>query len=269
MGVAASAQTGPVAGQPFSLHVLPYAEARAALHEAEQRDQYRLKCHTDRLNAISRTGQSYNAAKQSDTERERCEAHIRGLPLPPVFNALGPVSVVYLMPTADGGMPHTRPPRVICLPMSPSPVSAETMQHELWHIHQRVFPARWHTFLRERWDFVPFNGNLPEKLSGALRHNPDTLEQPLWVWRGEWVPVCLFTNPTTPSLNDTAVWFYNTKRGMYITTVPAEMAHFFGSRGTLPPVAYEHPYELAAYLLASGGERSTAYEALKGEFGGV
>lgn len=266
MGVAASSDAGADTKQPFSLHVLPYADARVALYEAEQQDQYRLKCHTDRLNAISRAGQSYVAAKQSETEREQCEAHIRGLALPSVFTNLGPVSVVYLMPTADGGMPHTRPPRLICLPMSPSPVSAETMQHELWHIHQRAEKARWHTFLRERWNFVPYEGGLPEKLSGALRHNPDTLEQPLWLWRGEWVPVCIFTNPTTPTLNDTAVWFYNTKRGQYITVVPAEMTHFFGSR--LPPVAYEHPYELAAYLLASGGHACPGYDALKGEFGG-
>jgi hypothetical protein len=265
MGVAASAEVPGAGAQPFSLHVLPNADARQALFEAEQKDQYRLKCQTDRLNAVARAGQAYVAAKQSETERVRCEEHIRGLPLPSAFERLGSIRVVYLMPSADGGMPHTRPSNVICLPMSPSLVSAETMQHELWHIHQRTFPDRWRRFLRERWDFVPYNGGLPEKFNGMLRHNPDTLEQPLWLWRGEWVPVCLFTNPTTPTLSDTAVWFYNTKRGSYVTAVPAEMHHFFGDG--LPPVAYEHPYELAAYLLASGRTpTSPGYEALKGEW---
>lgn len=267
MGVA---QSTPVPeGQSFSLHVLPYADARVALFEAELKDNYRAKCQMDRLNAVARDGQVYVAAKQSETERERCEAHVRGLlPSPGEFAVLGRVNVVYLMPTADGGLPHTRPPRVVCLPMSPIPVSAETMTHELWHVHQRAFPDRWAAFLRDRWNFVPYRGSLPDKFNGVLRHNPDTLAQPLWLWRNEWVPVCLFTNPTTPTLSDTAVWFYNTKRGMYVTAVPAEMVHFFG--GDLPPVAYEHPYELAAYLLASGRTpTSPGYGALKGEFGGT
>jgi hypothetical protein len=257
MGVAASSQAETV---PFSLRVLDHGDARAALLEAELQDNYRAKCYSDRLNAIARTGQSYVAAKLTETERVRCEQHIQQLGISAAFGGLGPVEVVYLMPSADGGLPHTRPQKLICLPMSPTPVPAETLQHELWHVHQRAFPDRWLAFLRDHWHFAPYHGGLPEKFHGMLRHNPDTLAHPLWIWRGEWVPVCLFTNPTTPTLKDTAVWFYNAQKGMYVTTPPAPMLAFFGS--SLPAVAYEHPYELAAYLLASGPGGSEAHRAL-------
>jgi hypothetical protein len=265
MGVGASTESGAKATRaPFSLHVLPYGEARAALLEAELQDNYRAKCYADRLNSIARTGQSYVAAKQTETDRAVCEQHIQRI-APREFAGLGPVEVVYLMPSADGGLPHTRPPRLICLPMSPSPVSAETLNHELWHVHQRAFPDKWARFLRDHWNFVPYHGTLPEKFHNMLRHNPDTLAHPLWLWREEWVPVCLFTNPTTPTLKDTAVWFYNTRKGQYTTSPPAPMLAFFGAN--LPSVAYEHPYELAAYLLASGESRgSDALRRLKEAF---
>jgi hypothetical protein len=260
MGVAASSLAEPA---PFSLRVLDHEKGRVALLEAELQDNYRAKCYSDRLNAIARAGQSYVAAKLTETDRVQCEQHIQGLGMSPAFGDLGPVDVMYLMPSADGGLPHTRPSRLVCLPMSPTPVSAETLTHELWHVHQRVFPDRWLAFLRDHWQFTPYRGDLPDKFQGMLRHNPDTLAHPLWIWRGEWVPVCLFTNPTTPTLKDTAVWFYNAQKGMYITTPPASILAFFGP--SLPAVAYEHPYELAAYLLASGSGESDAHRALRKE----
>jgi hypothetical protein len=256
-----------VARPSFSLTVLSNPDARAALLEAERGDQYRVACYADRLNAIARTGQSYVAAKQSDTDRAHAQTHLTQLQhsIPSTLQTLGNVEVAYLMPSADGGLPHTRPTRLICLPMRPTPVSIETILHELWHVHQRVNKARWHHFLSSRWHFVPYKHSLPDKFQGMVRLNPDTLETPLWLWKNEWVPVCVFTNPTTPTLQDTAVWFYNTQKGQYSTTVPAAMAAFFGT--TLQAVAYEHPYEMGAYFLASDRpSMCEAYAQLKAEF---
>ena len=253
-----------VAAPSFSLTVLPYAEARAALLDAEHQDHYRERCHNDRLNSIARAGQSYVAAKQTDTERVRCQAHLSRL-LPSQFHGLGPVEVAYLLPSADGGLPHTRPSKLLCFPMSSSPVSQETLNHELWHVHQRTYRDQWRRFLKDAWHFVPYHETLPDKFNGMIRFNPDTLTEPLWIWQNTWVPVCLFTNPTTPTLKDTAVWFYNPHKKMYVTTIPPAMAEFFGT--ALPVVAYEHPYELAAYLLASGRPTPCrAYETAKDEF---
>jgi hypothetical protein len=252
---------------PFSLTVLSYGDARIALLDAELKDHYREACYADKLNNIARTGHSYVAAKQSDADRAHLQQHITGLiaHLPTQLKTLGSVEIVTLLPSADGGLPHTRPTRVICLPMSPSPVSLETLTHELWHIHQRVHTGRWAHFLREAWGFEPYTGSLPDKFTGMARYNPDTLAHPLWIWNRTWVPVCLFTNPTTPTLKDTAVWFYNAQKGLYVTQPPTEMGAFFGT--TLPAVAYEHPYELAAYLLASGRPAPCkAYEIAKQNF---
>ena len=254
---------------PFLLNVLKSnGPAQAALTAAEAADNYRARCAAERLNASARDNQVYAAGRMSEEEYDRHSNYLFTLApyLSTELKELGTVDVAYLMPSADGGMPHTRPRSLICFPLSASPTTMETLSHELWHIHQRLQKERWHRFLENRWNFVPYKGALPDKLRSALRFNPDTLETPLWVWRDEWVPVCIFTNPTTPTFKDTAVWYYNTKRKYYVTTAPAAYLDMFGR--SLPSAAYEHPYELAAYMLSlQHRSRCPAFRLLFGEFG--
>ena len=50
-----------------------------------------------------------------------------------------------------------------------------------------------------------------------------------------------------------------------MTQAPSAYLTMFGR--TLPPSAYEHPYELAAYMLSLQYQpRCPAFESLKGEF---
>jgi hypothetical protein len=259
-------QTAPVF---FSLKILESdGTAQQALVAAEASDHYRSRCAADPLNASAREGQMYFAARMGAEEHTRLTEQLHTLTpyLSNELKRLGTVDVVYLMPSADGGMPHTRPQAVICLPLRASPLTLETLSHELWHIHQRRHRDKWHSFLQEQWNFVPFRGALPDKLRNALRLNPDTLEAPLWVWQDEWVPVCIFTHPRSPTFQDTAVWYYNTKRGYYVTEAPKAYLETFGR--TLPSAAYEHPYELAAYMLSLQYEpRCPAFQSLKGWIG--
>lgn len=260
----------------FSLKILESdGTAQKALVAAEALDNYRGRCAADPLNASAREGQMYFATRMGAEEHTRLTNHLDSLTpyLSNELQGLGTVDVVYLMPSADGGMPHTRPQAImpsadgiICLPLRASPLTLETLSHELWHIHQRRHRDKWHRFLKEQWNFVPYRGALPDKLRNALRLNPDTLEAPLWVWRDEWVPVCIFTHPRSPTFQDTAVWYYNTKRGYYVTEAPSAYLEMFGR--SLPVAAYEHPYELGAYMLSLQYEpRCPAFQTLKGEFG--
>ena len=249
----------------FSLKILESdGTAQRALSAAEAIDNYRGRCAADALNASARDGQTYAAGRLNADEHTRLTNELHSLTpyLSNSLKGLGTVEVVYLMPSADGGMPHTRPNAVICIPLRASSITLETLSHELWHIHQRQHRERWHRFLQEQWNFVPYKSALPDKLRNALRLNPDTLEAPLWVWRDEWVPVCIFTHPRSPTFQDTAVWYYNTKRGYYVTTAPAAYLEMFGR--SLPSAAYEHPYELGAYMLSLQYEpRCPAFQTLK------
>jgi hypothetical protein len=92
-----------------------------------------------------------------------------------------------------------------------------------------------------------WSGRLPTLLEKARRYNPDTVDTPLWVFQDTWVPVPMFDHVTQPRIKDTTVWFYNVKDGYHIKHVPGELHHLAPD---LPAAAWEHPREMAAYLLA-------------------
>lgn len=248
---------------PFLFHVAVGAEGAAALHSAEQQDGYRTDCTQDRANGISREAMNYSANRLSLAEADVLTERIQSFTIPPPLQTLHP-TIVALMPSADGGMPHTRPPNIICLPQSAAALTNATFVHELWHLHQRAHPGQWMRFFRDAWHWKPFELELPPQLEEVRRYNPDTMENPLWIWNEEWVPVCVFLNPVTPSLKYTNVWFYNVKSRIHWRQVPKEMATFFSS--SLNISAYEHPNEVSAYMLADGCTSCPAYKILKATF---
>jgi hypothetical protein len=150
------------------------------------------------------------------------------------------------MPSADGGMPHTRPQNIICYPDISQLFSKTTLIHELWHIHQRNYKDLWFkTFKRLGW--VIWDGKLPDELEKARRFNPDTLDCPFWVFDSEWLPVPIFKNITQPNVSDVEIWFYNIKTHYHIKRVPGQIESYFPG---LNPNAYEHPREITAYMLS-------------------
>ena len=241
--------------------IVTNAYGPGALDEAEGIDRYRELCQTNKSNSIARTRQSYffNSLSISDKDLllERITAYQSRVP-DLLIKELSKAVVIPLMPSADAGMPHTRPPHYICLPTSESPLTITTYVHELWHLHQRAFYAKWKQ-LYKMWKFTVFTGTLPNHLATQVRINPDTLTDPRWLWKGEWVPICVFTDPVRPTFKETEVWFYNINTGVHRKTPPPDMTAFFSSR--LPPSAYEHPNEIAAYLLTT--DRMDLYPAYK------
>lgn len=248
---------------------VPLEQGKAVLATAESIDHYRELCRTDRANALARDGQMYvyshPTMAQRDALNERIQSYESMIPTR-LKNDLTDIQVVPLLPSADGNMPHTRPPNLICLPMSGSGLTLETYIHELWHVHQRKYYDIWTRFFKNSWYFEPFKGQIPVRLLNQLRFNPDTMADMFWVWKGTWVPMCLFLDPVNPSFQNTAVWYYNVKTQIHRTTAPPEYVAFFSS--TLPPSAYEHPCELSAYFLAGQNiqKKCVAYQSLASEF---
>jgi len=224
-------------------------EAEKYLKEAETQDFYLEECHDDKSNSLSRRNLTYNANTLSLRNINYVNIFIdeirNYLPIR-LLNDLHEVKIIQLMPTADGGMPHTRPGNIICYPDISQLFSKTTLIHELWHIHQRNYKDLWFkTFKRLGWTM--WDGKIPDELEKARRYNPDTIDSPFWIFDNEWIPIPIFKNITHPNVADVEIWFYNIKKQYHIKRVPETILSYFPN---LPSSAYEHPRELTAYILS-------------------
>lgn len=242
--------------QPYSypnitFEVASKEKAHGLLHYAEGTDSYLEKCYASKLNAIARrkceyTPNTVTVHEQNqinnflkDINRWRIPLRLRG--------DLKHINIVILMPSADGGMPHTRPGNVICLPQLSLIENTTTLIHELWHIHQRTYKDMWNSVFSELgWRI--YRGKIPELNEHHRRYNPDTIDEPLWCYNNTWVPVPTFLNSTKPSLTDADVWFYNIENETFQKEIPPELAIEYPVN--LPKIAYEHPREITAYIMA-------------------
>ena len=224
-------------------------EAQALLDNAEKVDFYIEECHDNKANSLARRNLTYSANQVSLQDSNYAIEYLNVansyLPIR-LLNDLKQVKIVQLMPSADGGMPHTRPDNIICYPDISQLFSKTTLIHELWHLHQRTFKDAWFkTFKHLGW--LMWDGNLPEKLESVRRYNPDTLDCPLWIFNKQWVPVPIFKDITKPNMAEIEIWFYNPQKQYHIKRVPPELETYFPN---LVANAYEHPREMTAYMLS-------------------
>ena len=154
--------------------------------------------------------------------------------------------IIVMNPSAEGGLPHTRPPNIIAIPAHyPTHMLEETLRHERVHLHQRKFPLQWEArAIQDGWVKVE-DGVIPSKLLARVRLNPDTIMAGFWAWDGIWVPLCLFLREDKPHMNETTIRWYNIKEGVTTVAVPAS---FTAKYGAVTDSAMEHPYELWAYI---------------------
>jgi hypothetical protein len=230
-------------GQQTSLFLVSHRQAATLLQRAEDEDGYLAACAAHPANAAARRG--YHTNRIPPALEERLTDALQSLRLPRRLQ-MGRIPVVHLHPSSDGGMPHSRP-NMVCVPHLEQIHSEETMIHELWHVHQRRYQKEWAVvFAVLGWR--PWRGDLPAGLEKHRRINPDTVDAPLWIFEETWVAVPLFRDVVSPDLREADVWFYDVRDGRRTRTVPAGLLEWFPS---LPPSAYEHPRELAAYTLAA------------------
>uniref|UniRef100_A0A6C0KNP1 Uncharacterized protein n=1 Tax=viral metagenome TaxID=1070528 RepID=A0A6C0KNP1_9ZZZZ len=225
------------------------AEADRLLHESEKEDFYLEECYDHPPNAKSRGKVNYRPNSFSmydyDTTLAYLENVIQYIPKRLVAD-LQTVYIVSLMPSAEDGMPHTRPGDVICFADLSQASSLHTLKHELWHIHQRKYQALWRIIF-ESLGWKPCTTALPSKLEEYRRFNPDTIDSPHWVFNDTWVPIPVFKDITHPKVSEVDICFYHVIEQYHTKQVPPEISTYFAG---LPIVAYEHPREITAYLLA-------------------
>jgi hypothetical protein len=234
-------------------------KARELLDQAEQKDFYVEECRDDHANALARRGLVYQARAMTPEEVSLFHVVVENakevIPLRLRTELREPVWLVALDSSAEGGMPHTRPDHVICYPDIYRTFSVSTLLHELWHIHQRQYAGWWLEVFRswgwEMWESGAVNGvgnGLPLTLENHRRFNPDTLDAPLWCFQRTWLPIPIFRDVVSPRVGEVDIWFYHVTLRYHVKRVPREMTEVYPP--SLPSSAYEHPRELAAYLLS-------------------
>jgi hypothetical protein len=226
------------------------AQGLQALNYAERIDGYLEQVKDSPINRMARQGQNYLPALHAPQRQV------------PFYNPSEPWpsgQVIWMDPTADAGLPHTRPPFYICMSRDfPEKDLAKTLLHERVHVSQRLHTAVWKRIFAETWDFKPWTGNLPADLESRRRLNPDLIWQPLYIWKDIWVPFSIFRSSSQPKLAEAdTVWWDASTRTLH-REAPPGWVEFFGN---IP--AGEHPFELAAYLVADAPQQNKAWLAIR------
>ena len=225
------------------------SDALLILNSAEDIDMYIEECNDNTQNSIARKKCNYspnNIALQEQIYADNYLKTVISIIPDRLLLDLHKVTIIQLMPSAEGGMPHTRPNGIICYPDISRLYSKSTLIHELWHVHQRINKDIWlQVFSKLGWTL--WNNNLPEHFEKHRRLNPDTIDCPLFIFEEKWIPIPIFKNITQPEIGEVDIWFYNPNTRKHITKVPPELSNYFGD---IPMVAYEHPREITAYMLS-------------------
>lgn len=246
-------------------------ETNFFLSDAEKFDNYINKINISIHNTTSRIGMYYESLVPdiSESQREQIYKWIsefskkneKWLILTDLVTNLGDIWILPLSYSADGGMPHTRGIKYICVPGSFFEVdhgNSITLKHELIHLHQKMDKLKWNKIYKI-WDWEMWEGRLPEKYEAIRRINPDTEwgDGPLYVLKKLWVPFCVFREVDRPNVRNTIVWYYNVKSGMVwkstgILDLPPEIGEDPAWNDVRINMAMrEHPHEMSAWFLAS------------------
>jgi hypothetical protein len=220
-----------------------------ALFRAETIDNYRKIVNESAINRLARFGQDYLPSVHS-VNRTVPSAD----PAEPWPNG----QVIWMDPTADAGLPHTRVPNFICISANfPEADLKTTLLHERVHVSQKLHPEAWKNIFQV-WDFKPWYGRLPIDIEARKRINPDLLGIPHYIWKNKWVPVALFKSASNPRLNEIdLVWWDDSSRVLHREAPPGWIDYF----GSIP--AGEHPFEIVAYLVAANPSQNNAYHDIK------
>ena len=202
------------------------------LERADKLDGYETACRQSPINSLARRFCQYIPWPDQSLAKK-------------IESSFSNIRVIILSPSADGGMPHTRAPNIICLPAYfPEEKISETIRHELVHLSQRQNPERWRKrLLASGWTPVS-EYDLPEYLVQRTRINPDTYDARFWAWEGRYVPMPLFEREDKPDLREISVRWWDMKEERLQTHQPTSFTQI---HGTLSTSQIEHPFELFAY----------------------
>jgi len=205
------------------------------LQFAEFLDGYRTNCSKDTLNHLARKGHAYTVMDQNS-----------------VKEGPGGSKLITMYPNADAGLPHTRPPNLICVPAYYN-LTNETLLHECLHIHQRNQKSKWEAYFSKQGWVPVAESHVPERWRRRVRLNPDTLDSRFYAWENRYVPLPLFEREDRPDLRECVVRWWDQRSGGLLSEPPPSFVKAFGANH---PQA-EHPREVSAVNLSRQFRMST------------
>jgi len=209
------------------------AQATFLLQQANKLDKYRTVCEADWINKKAREEQIYRPWSDQSfaKEIEKLEPSIR---------------CIIMEPSADGGMPHTRAPNLICIPVYYPRDNIKTLlRHEMIHIQQRQNPEKWIQITEKEGWMQMDESDIPVEYRRRCRFNPDTLYARWMAWEGRYVPLPLFIREDAPKLRDVLIRWWDIREQRLLSSPPTSYQRRYGS--TVSAAAQEHPFELLAY----------------------
>lgn len=211
--------------------------ATSLLHKADQFDGYRRSCEKDWMNRTAREGTSYRPWHDQSFAKE-------------VTSKQSDIHCIILDPSADGGMPHTRAPNIVCIPAYYPKENLDTLlRHEMTHIYQRQNTYEWISKCeKEGWMHVEDTSaerEIPIEYRRRCRFNPDTLYARWMAWEGRYIPLPLFIREDAPKLRDVSIRWWDMRERRLLNDPPLSYRKRYGS--TVSAAAQEHPFELMAY----------------------
>lgn len=223
-------QSQPILPKNPELTILSLAEAHKALQEANQKDFFRTDVLADPVNRAARASLDY-----TPVEGPNLSVDISWLK--------DDLRICWMSPSAEAGMPHTRDPDLVCLPIYwSSNTLLETLKHEAVHINQRKRPMEWVKWcVGQGWVLIDEN-EIPERWRKSCRINPDTMKFRFWAYQNRWVPLPMYERSDSPKLRDVQIRWWDRKTGDLLVHAPPEVLEVI--RDIPNP---EHPFEIAAY----------------------
>jgi len=228
----------------IELQTIDATSATTVLSKWETEDSYYSGMKTSiasKLNMAAR-GNPYLQSQESVAKVEKLDFSFS-------FPLNGPIQIVYLNPSSDAGLPHTRGKTGIAMPIfllwKPS---EKTMQHELVHLSQKQFSDKWFSFYEKAWKFRKATQeeflSIPLKWRSRRRINPDTIGSPYMIWKDRYIPLSVFSNEVKPDLRFCKRGFWDLKMTQWTWEEPPGWLDLFG-RGFND----EHPNEIAAHWI--------------------
>ena len=216
--------------KPYSITRLDAKEGNKALATADTIDGFQETLFLDPVNTKAREGQGYSA--------------MNGPLLPTTLTGLHTcIRVVWMNHSAEAGMPHTRAPDIVCIPMDyPAERLSATLVHESVHVDQRQRPEAWLKWCVENGWTLVHEDDIPERWRRRCRLNPDTMAYRFFAYQTRWIPLPLYEREDKPRMRDVHIYWWDRKTGELLKNPPVEMREAL--EGASSP---EHPFEIAAY----------------------
>jgi len=214
----------------FTMTRLSSAEGRVALANANTIDDFQNKLFLDEVNTKAREGLGYTP--------------VDGPVLPSNIPGLhASIRVVWMNHSAEAGMPHTRAPDIVCMPLDyPAQRLVETLKHESVHIDQKQRPEAWLRWcISVGWTLIR-EEEIPERWVRRCRLNPDTMAYRFWAYNNRYVPLPMYERTDKPKMHETHIYWWDKVTGHLLKETPSDLKLFL--QGVLNP---EHPFEIAAY----------------------